>query len=233
MTRLIYVDDSGSVDHGGLIVYGWVEVSPANWRVMLRTWLELRKTLFAEYGIHVSTELHTTEYANGRRDIANAPPARFINTTTGQVLKKDLGREVALRCLRTLGECVDMRVGAVYRWSGRTGSDYAQDRYDVYRELILRFDRELAAADSFGFVTMDGDDPHYRAAHRALTLDSRHLIEDPAYHDSKHSQWTQMADLVAYSANVALNRYPGNQFGWNWYADHLAARDLDGGPQPG
>jgi hypothetical protein len=229
---MIYVDDSGSVDHGGLIVYGWVEVAPADWRIALRRWLSLRKDLFVDYGIPVSSELHTTEYANGRKSISVNVPSRFIDHSSGTTLKKDLGREVARRCLETLRDCAEIRTGAVYRWSGNTGTAYALDRYDVYRELVERFDRELAAADSFEFITMDGDDPHYRDSHRSLKLDTRHVIEDPAYHDSKHSQWTQMADLVAYAANVNLNPYPGNKFGWDWYQDFLAGSDAAGGPQP-
>ena len=78
MTRLIYVDDSGSVDHGGLIVYGWVEVAPSSWRTVLRTWLELRKRLFTDYGIPVSQELHGTEFINGRGRVSVAPPARLV-----------------------------------------------------------------------------------------------------------------------------------------------------------
>lgn len=233
MTRLIYVDDSGSVDHGGLIIYGWVEVSPASWRTVLRTWLELRKRLFTEYGIPVSQELHSTEFINGRGQVSVAPPARLTVgvPTPGTVLWKDLGREVAQLCLETLRDCPDLRVGAVYRWSGVKGSAYARERYDVYSELVQAFDDELRSADSFGFVTIDGNDTHYRTAHRSLKLDTRHVIEDPAYHDSKHSQWTQMADLVAYTANLHLNRHEGNAFGWTWYETYLVGSDAAAGPR--
>jgi hypothetical protein len=230
MTRLLYIDDSGSVNFGGLVVYGWVEVDPAGWRVGLRAWLNLRKELFREYGIPVSEELHATEFVNGRSRISVFPPTRF-QPTPGLVLWKDLGREVALKCLATLRDCPHIRTGAVYRWTGLKGSAYSQARHDLYHQFIQELDAELAAADSFGFVTMDGTDTTYRNAHRALKLDTRHLIEDPAMHDSRHSQWTQMADLVAYSANLHLNRHPGNQFGWNWYTDYLAGSDPHGGPQ--
>ncbi len=233
MTRLIYVDDSGSVDHGGLIIYGWVEVSPAHWRTVLRTWLELRKRLFTEYGIPVSQELHGTEFINGRGRVSVAPPTRLTvnKPRPGTVLWKDLGREVAQLCLQTMRDCPDLRVGSVYRWSGAKGTDYARERHEVYANLVQDFDDELRSADAYGFVTMDGQDTHYRAAHRRLKLDTRHVIEDPAYHDSKHSQWTQMADLVAYTANLHLNRHSGNAFGWAWYDDYLADSDGSAGPR--
>ena len=233
MTKLIYVDDSGSVDHGGLIVYGWVEVSPVHWRTVLRTWLDLRKLLFTDYGIPVSQELHSTDFINGRGRVSVAPPARLTrdHPSPGTVMWKDLGREVAQLCLETLMDCPNIRVGSVYRWSGAKGADYARERYDVYAQLVEDFDQELRIDDSYGFVTMDGQDIHYRAAHRALKLDTRHVIEDPAYHDSKHSQWTQMADLVAYTANLHLNRHPGNAFGWTWFDHYLAGSDASAGPR--
>jgi hypothetical protein len=42
------------------------------------------------------------------------------------------------------------------------------------------------------------------------------VVEDPVPHDSRVSQWTQIADLVAYCANLTLDRYAGNEFGWHW-----------------
>src|SRR4051812_43255451 len=97
MTRLLYVDDSGSVDYG-LIVYGWVEVAPEGWRRGLRAWLNLRKELVAEYAVHVPTELHCCKYIQGRHEISTAPPDRFLDAD-GNVKWKDLGRDVAVRCL--------------------------------------------------------------------------------------------------------------------------------------
>lgn len=230
MTRLLYVDDSGTVDFGGLMIYGWVEVEPAGWRLALRAWLDFRKALFVEYGIPVSEELHATKFLNGRGQISINPPPRF-RSSGGGVLWKDLGREVAVRALSTLRDCPQIRVGAVYRQTGLKGPAYGQARYDIYQQFINELDAELAAADAYGLVTMDGEDPGYRSAHRALTLDTRHLIEDPVMHDSRHSQWTQMADLVAYCAFVHLNRYSGNQYGWEWYSDYLASSDPSRGPR--
>lgn len=41
----------------------------------------------------------------------------------------------------------------------------------------------------------------------------------------------QMADLVAWSANVHLDRVDGNQFAWTWYETYLSERDRARLPQ--
>jgi len=221
MTRMIYVDDSG-VEERGWIVYGWVEVTPEGWRRGLRAWLELRKALFQDYVIHVSTELHATKFLQGRSEITAAPPERFKDED-GNIQWKDLGREVGERCLKLLRDCPEIRVGAVHHHTALRGKDYNEEKHRVYAALVERFDQELRASDSYGFITMDGEELRYRDAHRALKLDTRHVIEDPAYHDSKMSQWTQMADLVAYTAYIEVNQHAGNEFGWTWFNDYLAA----------
>ncbi|MFJ4028275.1 DUF3800 domain-containing protein [Paenarthrobacter sp. NPDC089989] len=83
-----------------------------------------------------------------------------------------------------------------------------------------------AEAGTYAFVSMDGNgsDPSYVEAHRSLPLESRHVIEDPMFHDSRRSQWIQMADLVAYSAFTHLNRHAGNEFGWDWYTHYLSRK---------
>jgi hypothetical protein len=64
-----------------------------------------------------------------------------------------------------------------------------------------------------------------------VKLDERHVVEDPVLHDSRVSQWTQIADLVAYCANLTLDRYAGNEFGWHWYERYLAPLDPHGRPR--
>ncbi|MCL2454805.1 MAG: DUF3800 domain-containing protein [Micrococcales bacterium] len=227
LSRMIYIDDSGS-ERSGLVVYGWVEVQPAFWARALRHWLEHRKALYRDFGVLITKELHATKFINGREQISGDPPDRY---TDGDVVRwKDLGRDVALRSLEALRDCPHIHVGAVYTREPAGGKVYAQAKHQAYTDLVARIDTELCEADTYGFITMDGDDPHYRAAHRTLKLDTRHLIEDPAAHDSRTSQWTQIADLVAYTAHMHLNRHHGNQFGWDWYTDHLGPRDPADGP---
>ncbi|NYF18458.1 hypothetical protein HDC37_003322 [Microbacterium sp. AK009] len=225
ISRMLYVDDSGAVDHG-LIVYGWIEVAPDRWRHGLRTILELRKQLYRDHHVPPAVELHATKFVNGRTRISTSSGADTAEWKT-------LGRAVAVQCLETLAACPDIRVGAVWRGTAATGRAYYEERGQVYQTLIEGWNAEHRAADSYAFVSMDGngDDPTYFNAHRSLPLDTRHLIEDPMMHDSRRSQWVQMADLVAYTAFTHLNRHSGNEFGWTWYEDYLLGKDVNGGPK--
>jgi len=139
---------------------------------------------------------------------------------------------VALECLELLRDCPDIRVGAVWRRTIATGRSYYEERSVVYNALVEMWNIEHRSLDSYAFVSMDGNgsDPTYFDAHRALPLDTRHIIEDPMFHDSRRSQWVQMADLVAYTVFTHLNRHAGNEFGWNWYEDFLRGKDVAGGP---
>ncbi|MFS0717902.1 DUF3800 domain-containing protein [Arthrobacter sp. 1P04PC] len=227
ISRLIYVDDSGSVD-SDLIVYGWIECKPERWRYALREILELRKALYRDHSVPPSEELHATKFINGRDRISTrSDPADRTEWKT-------LGRAVALDCLAVLGNCEELQIGSVYRRTTAKGRAYHQERGDVYRKLLGRLNERHRAEGTYAFLSMDGNgsDPTYYNAHRALSLDTRHVIEDPMFHDSRSSQWVQMADLVAYTVFCHLNRHAGNQFAWNWYTDHLATQDCQLEPQP-
>ena len=196
LSRLVYMDDSGTEKGRGFVIYGWVEVHPVQWAEALRHWLEVRKALWREYSVPVTQELHGTKYVNGRARISTAPPDRYV-TDDGTVLWKDLGRDVATRCLEALRDCEPIRVGAVYREVPGDPKAYGQGKFDLYGDFIHELDEGLIAEDTYAMITMDGTDKHYREAHRQLKLARRHIIEDPSMHDSKISQWTQMADLEA------------------------------------
>lgn len=228
LNRMIYIDDSGH-PQSGVVVYGWIEFSPDRWNEVLRTWLDTRKLLWREYRIPVTTELHTTNYVNGRGMISKRPPERFIEN--GQVLWKDLGREVAERCLESIGSCEGLSAGAV--WRRGNPKDIHRTKQASYEALVARFERELLEEDSLGLVFIDGDgsDATFRTAHRGLKLSDRRLIEDAIPTDSKTSQLVQMADLVAWSAHAFVDHYPKGEFAWNWYSTYLATRDRRRQPQ--
>jgi len=229
LDRLLYVDDSGTPSEG-LVVYGWVEFAPDRWASVLGSWLALRKRLARDSSVPVTTELHSTAFINGRGRISHRIPDRHVHD--GVDYWKDFGRELAQECLDTLRSCEGLRVGAVWR-RGEPG-EIATTRRETYAALIQRLEDELARADSLAMVLMDGDgsDTSYRSTHRDLTLSRRRVIEDAIYLDSRSSQLIQMADLVAWTAHVAVDQHAGNEFAWDWYDTYLAQRDPDRGPQP-
>ncbi|GMA36842.1 DUF3800 domain-containing protein [Demequina litorisediminis] len=187
--------------------------------------MSLRKEFYRDHQVPPSAELHATKYVNGRTSITTA----FSDDLEE---RKALGRAIAERCLETLASQPAISTGAVYRRTEAKGRDYHRERGDVYRNLVHRWDAEHRAADTYALVSMDGDgsDATYLNAHRSLPLDTRHVIEDPMMHDSKSSQWVQMADLVAYSVFTHLNRHPNNEFGWDWYERYIQPSDVNGGP---
>ena len=137
LDRLIYIDDSGH-PKSGLVVFGWVEFHPSSWAAVLRSWLTTRNRLWREYRIPVASELHMTEYVQGRGRISTKVPDRHVHD--GVDYWKDFGREVAVECLDTLRCMEGLRVGAVYR----RGDPHklAQLRPDTYSALGRRFEAD-------------------------------------------------------------------------------------------
>lgn len=219
--RLFYVDDSGAPETGW-IIYSWIECAIVDWNEGLRCWLDLRKTLFADRRIPPSYQLHTTKFLNGRGNPSTDPT---------QNASKQIRRQVIEQALGTIGGTPVLGVGTAYRHTAARGKLYARERTRLYELLVARLDSRLTAAGELGIVFMDGNgsDGSYHAAHRALKLRHRRLIEDPQFLPAHKSQWVQMVDIVAYSAYQGLLRHPAKQFAWNWYNHYLAAMDVNGG----
>jgi hypothetical protein len=220
--RLFYVDDSGSVTTG-YIVYSWIECSATEWREGLRTWLELRRDLYARYRIPPAYELHSSQFVNGR----GRP-----STDLAWNQRKQQRWAVAEELLATIGSCAQLRVGTVYRRTTAHGHGYHVEREDLYERLIQHLDARLAVDDELGMVFMDGDGTAagYYTAHRGLKLAHRRVIEDPLFQASHRSQWIQMADLVAYTAYQALLQHPAKTFVSGWYDQYVRTSDANGGP---
>lgn len=228
LSRMIYVDDSGH-PASGTVVYGWVEFAPDHWASVLRNWLDGRKKLVRDFGVPVVQELHTTDYVHGRGRISTRIPDRHVHN--GVDYWKDFGREVATVCLETLRCTEGLQVGAV--WRSGPPELLAQTRQEAYAALVQRIEGELVESDSLAIIFMDGNgtDPSYRSAHRSLKLAHRRVIEDVVHLDSGNSQLIQMADLVAWCANVHIDRHSRNEFAWDWYDTYLSERDSCRGPR--
>jgi hypothetical protein len=223
--RMLYIDDSGS-EPSGLVIYGWIECDVASWRHVLRDILELRKALYRDHHVPPSTELHATKFINGRTRISTAGSEDDTEEW------KTLGRAVAVQCLEAIDASPNIRIGSAYRHTPLRRREYYDERGRVYMDLITQWDAQYRAEDSYAFLSMDGDgtDANYFNAHRALELNTRHIIEDPMFHDSRKSQLVQMADLIAYTTFMSLNPHPGNVFGQGWRAQYLDGSDVNGGP---
>lgn len=232
ISRFIYADDSGQLDRGW-IVYGWLELDARHWDTVLAHWLTFRKQLVTDYAVPVSQEIHTTDVVNGRsRDSISINPPQRIRAGN-PTWKAALGREVLERCLETIKTCPHIEVGVAYFQSDKQGRDITEDRELAYTRLVAMWDDQLRVQKDYGIVGMDGDgtDPIYYNAHRALDdLFNRRIIEDPMFHSSKRSQWTQMADVIAWSGFTHLYRHDANEFAWNWYDDYLRPRNPMGDP---
>lgn len=215
--RLYYVDDSGD-PRFGWAVYGWVSCSPVGWRIALRKWLEFRKRLWREYSIPIAKELHATDFINGRGRLSVDPSITHW---------KDFGREVALECLAFVRDCSEIEVGSAVRQTQEVGAAYSAEKAALYEKVVRLWDANAADRNAFVLITMDGDgsDQSYFKAHRRLPLDTRHVIEDPIFHDSKRSQWAQIADLVAFTAYAHADRHAKNQYAWLWYEEFLSSSD--------
>ncbi|MGW1676706.1 DUF3800 domain-containing protein [Saccharopolyspora sp. NPDC002376] len=216
-TRVIYIDDSGS-EAARLNVFGWVEVAIESWKEALQDWLDWRRELYRSIGIPTDYELHATKFAGGR----GRPTGTAWDTIKSQ------RAPVITDALRTLVELPGLSAGAAFQRTDR-GTKHHLAKADTYARLVRHLDARLTANDDFGLVVMDGEgtDPSYRAAHRELKLDARSLIEDPFFLHSHHSQWVQMADLVAYAAYMRLERIPAKSHTWQWY-DIIAASACTG-----
>lgn len=220
--RLFYMDDSGAHETGW-VVYSWIETTVPGWHTGLRAWLDLRKELYADYGIPPSKELHATKFISGRGNPSTSP---------GVNLSKAQRSEVAEKALAAIGACPELAVGTVYRQTAPRRHGYGTQRKQVYGELVSLLDGRLRAAGEYAMVHMDGNGTEngYYEVHRGLKLEDRRIIEDPLFMAAHRSQWVQMADFAAWSAYQGLQRHQGKQFAWSWYDDHLTGCDVNGGP---
>ncbi|MBY8852710.1 hypothetical protein K7G98_32590, partial [Saccharothrix sp. MB29] len=130
--RLFYIDDSGA-QSSALVVYGWVELSVADWRPALRSWLDWRKELNATSGVPASYELHATKFANGR----GRP------TKTEWDHSKANRSRVVVDALGTIAAMPGVRTGAVCR--DTSGTRYVDAKAALYTDLIAMIDARLVA----------------------------------------------------------------------------------------
>ncbi|MBK0870009.1 DUF3800 domain-containing protein [Saccharopolyspora sp. HNM0986] len=207
IVRVFYVDDSGSEQHG-INVFGWVELELGAWNQVLRGWLDWRQELYRSIGLATDYELHATKFLGGR----GRPTGTDWDTA------KPNRSQVMRDALSTIDGLDGLAAGAVFLRT-TPGVKHPAAKADAYARLVRYLDARLTAAGELGLIMMDGDgsDHTYRGAHRELKLATRSVIEDPLFQHSHHSQWVQMADLVAYAAFMRVERMVGKPFAWEWF----------------
>lgn len=208
-TRLIYVDDSGA-EQTGYATFSWLEVSLDDWRSGLAEILKWRAHLTKQYGIPKHYELHAVNFANGRG-----------NPSVHEAWNRRKAHRSAVfdEAFTRFSHWSWLRAGTVYSKTELPRDAFARERARVYTELVRHLDSRLDANGEWGLLVMDGDgsDTSYITAHRELPIETRALIEDPAFQHSSRSQWVQLADLTAYASYQALAQIPEKKFAWNWY----------------
>ena len=79
----------------------------------------------------------------------------------------------------------------------------------MYDELLCFIEEFLAPEKAHATLLVDGamdSGSHLRAAHRALLIKNRRIVEDAALRRSSDSQLLQMTDICAYAAFQSLQR---------------------------
>jgi len=225
---LIYLDDSAE-PRSGLVLFGWISISPPSWQEITLKWLGFRAKLYREFDIKVDKELHASDLVHGRSVISEKIPQQFIKH--GIELKKDFGRFIIEECLKEISSLTGLSVHASYLREPSMPQRLAKEK--LYLGLVEKWTKDLDVRDAFALVFIDGNgsDKMFRKVHREIPGHRRRVIEDSVQLESKYSNLIQIADLVAYVALAATDRAPNNEFAWDWYEKYLSMRDPAREPQ--
>lgn len=202
---LIYVDDSGNESQGWL----WTALAhPVElWTEHLRRWLSFRRWLYKQHAVPANFELHAQVWLSPE-------PAKHTDDAQLDLVRDDAGQlvpivrrgreqrrarfEVYEKGLKTIGSLPDAAL-----FTTHTGSSTGPAKFDLYDDLLCFMEGFLLSERAHATLVVDGLNDgggHLRAAHRALLIRRRRVLEDPSHRSSADSQLLQMADLCAYAA---------------------------------
>ncbi|MGV9290958.1 hypothetical protein [Streptomyces sp. NPDC003719] len=213
---LIYTDDSGDSISS---FYTALLVPMDGWSKVLRQWLKFRKWMYTKHGVPADFELHTYQWLKGQGEPVSDNPEHLSNTSQG------LRKEIAEKALKQISVLARNEVRLL------TCETAGAVKAEAYAALIHALDAELEKEQALGVVVVDGGkdsmpDPHVRATHRALKLDTRRVIEDGWLQPAQASQLVQMADLAVHCAYQAARKKPSRRFMWEWYQQYLHPMEL-------
>jgi hypothetical protein len=219
--RLLFLDESGRLDQGGLFALGGIAVSATDWPELRRRWQET----LASAGWPLDREVKWHGIRKGE-----VPPA-LADHVFDMLAAAPFTAYVCL---------LDLELGA------EREPDFFRTPEDVYATGLMflaeRFHRLLEAADDLGLIVVDSrfreDDQRLRRFFADLTKDGTpymqlpRIIEGLFLGPSHYSIGLQCADLiVAMTANA--ERGPGQGRGYlkkllPRFATHPATGDIDG-----
>jgi len=203
---LVYVDDSGNEEVGSL--WSGLVIPFELWTEYLGRWLAFRKTLYAKTHVPASFELHSQMWLSGD-PLGDIPKAQLklmqVEPTApipkilqvGRAQRRERSRWFE-NGLKTIGTFSRARLITVH-----TADSSGPAKFGAYRSLLDVLQQFLEAEHAWATLIVDGRDDgggHIHAAHRALPIKTRRIIEDAGRRSSAESQLLQMADLCAHAA---------------------------------
>ncbi len=213
---LIYPRNAGS-STDGLVVFSWVEVKPDQWSAALASWTQHRENLYAKYGVPPTEELHASALIAGR-----GSPSENDTFNESQSMRRALVED----SLGALGENDSIEIGTVYRRTPERGRAYQTVKADTFSDLVSSWDDKFSREGRFPMISITGlaiTVDHALKAHRLLNEDTKKVRGNPYHHDGPISQWTQMADLLAWAAYQGQRPNQSNDYAWDWYEQKITA----------
>jgi hypothetical protein len=205
---IAYVDDSGNEQLG--LLWTAILIPFDLWTEYLRRWLGFRTNLYAKTGVPASYELHTQVWlspdplqeAAQALDSLRGPGGQLPEILlSGKAQRRERSRWYE-KALLTIGTFTEARLLTVF-----TPKHSGPAKVALYDELLCFIEEFLAPEKAHATLIVDGamdSGSHLRAAHRALLIKRRRIIEDAAMRRSADSQLLQMVDLCAYAAFQSL-----------------------------
>ena len=226
---LVYVDDSGNEEVGWL--WAGLAIPLELWTEYLRRWLSFRKTLYAMKDVPASFELHSQVWlSRNPLDDTSTAQLELVEDVDGSIpgileVGKAQRRERSHwfeNGLKTIGTFTEARLITVH-----TSDPSGPAKFAAYRHLLEVLQEFLVAEQAWGTLIVDGTDDgggHLLAAHRALDIKTRRIVEDAGHRSSTQSQLLQMADLCAHAAfqSIAENPKRDPKF-WAAYETHVSS----------
>lgn len=212
-TYVAYIDDSGDEDYA---VYTALLVPIEVWTKTLRKWLTFRQNLYQTYLIPADYEIHCKDLIRAGK----GTPAPSI--TYGVNTEASKRRKVLELATATIGTLQGVRMIAEVMTHSTPEA--------CYRTLLRKIDAEMVSEDGWAMAVVDGNgsDGSHKAAHRALKLDLRRIVEDPWHQDSQLSQFVQMADVAAYMVFQAHRARDSRKPLWGWMRRYLHPIEVPG-----